>query len=135
MNHTKEPWMLAIDPVYGRHLNITTKQRIDYQLCCIAQVELDWDKEFEFQQENNARRIVKCVNAMAEVHDNYIDAVIEEGGAAKFFKERDAYRDLCVELNGVLLATKSFMQAGVEPSLKDIKNAITKAKQLLGAEK
>jgi len=50
----------------------------------------------------------------------------------KFFNEANTYRDLCEELTGVLLATKLFMQAGVKPSLKDIKNAITKAEKLLG---
>jgi len=46
----------------------------------------------------NARRIVACVNACAGVHDNYLSAVTEEGGAAKFFEEREQFKSQRDEL-------------------------------------
>jgi hypothetical protein len=75
--HTPEPWAL-------NGLRIESKEEHGWANggWIIAEV-------FGDDASANARRVVACVNACAGVHENYLQAVIEEGGAAKFFTQRD----------------------------------------------
>jgi hypothetical protein len=132
MKHTKEPWSLDADK--------TTI--VNWQLSTICDTALS--SMLHEEDICNASRIVKCVNVMAEVHDNYIDAVIEGGGVVNLFKERDAYRDLCADLIVALKDAQNTLahckaEIGYKHRQTDtaikINSAITKAEKLLGESK
>lgn len=108
--HTPEPWLSTIDPVYGRFLNITTQKRIDAGLPCLIQVDgYSDDPEIEAEQHANARRIVACVNRLAsfateDIEDPDIDlfgtsqlqtrANLAEAHLAAASAQRDEFMDV-----------------------------------------
>ena len=87
--------------------------------------------------EDNARRIVACVNACAGMPIKDLEAVPEKGlfrlaeFANKTVIERDTYRELCGEL---LFALKDIYFNG-NCCATDLTAVITKAEQLLGESK
>lgn len=96
-----------------------------------------FDEDFYIAQEN-ARRIVACLNACEGLTQDHFD-----GGwsakeiiayASNLEKERDAYRDMCVEMLEELRVIKMTVNSPLD-AYYIASDAITKASQLLGEKK
>jgi hypothetical protein len=146
MSHTREPWHLEVDG--------TTVLNEDLSVICdtaLSSMHAGSDCE-------NARRIVACVNFCAGLSTE----IIENSRCGEYqqvlLKERDTYRELCVEMLEALQtikdwekfpATGEFWESGKEMSFETCygsngardymrsvaSSVITKAEKLLGEKK
>lgn len=124
MSHTREPWkyqkgFLTIYSLSGGDIGIST---------AIAKVS-SHQLEGNDSAEENARRIVACVNACAGVSTETLEkfggrAITAEG-------QRDTYRDLCAELLDDLKSAQAMLKNNL--GCESIVNkAIVKAESILG---
>ena len=146
MSHTPEPWILR----QGNEIGVADKS--DTQSYGMLNVIARVDKfDFENWQEN-ARRIVACVNACAGKETEDLEAMAGKdiftgnlfSKRVAMEKERDTYRELCGELLNAAkdylpyMPTSSVNEGGANKHVKmlhisdALKSAITKAESILG---
>lgn len=131
MSHTPEPWIV------NGWIRIESEHEHGFVNDGWIIGDLDGPDAKE-----NARRIVACVNACkgistktlehANAHREKLNGINTAYEIAA--KERDTYRDLCVELLKTLRITESWLEgwASAESELSQTRAAITKAEKLLG---
>lgn len=69
MNHTKEPWIVVPGGRHDPEVIITTQHRLDGRRGEICGMDVEFTGPHGDEQKANARRIVACVNACANVTD------------------------------------------------------------------
>lgn len=136
MSHTKEPWHVS---GRGKHLHIGAMT---------SPMVLASMNDVHTRSEENARRIVACVNACEHIPTEWLEQngayAIPTPSVRDAIKERDTYRDLCVELLKAAQGYVPYMptstakegganrHSGMLRASDNLKDAITKSEKILG---
>lgn len=83
MSHTKEPWIIKKDMIYGNEERES--------VACVLDVR--WPYGFRANAEANSKRIVSCVNALQGLSDDALDGGWNFKSMSKYCKDIESERD------------------------------------------
>lgn len=107
MSHTKEPWFYSKSKhgIDGGHDVIASIENGNEDMSLLIHAEGE-----DFNSEENARRIVACVNFCAEVSIEKLESSRCGEYQKVLLKERDTYRELCVGLLAFANTVKEYAE-------------------------